>query len=30
MKVKGFLIEGKDKEELLLAVQPGQKSTPTA
>jgi hypothetical protein len=23
MKVKGFLIEGKDKEELLLAVQPG-------
>lgn len=22
MKVKGFLIEGKDKEELLLSVQP--------
>jgi hypothetical protein len=25
MKVKGFLIEGKDKEELLLAVQAGQR-----
>lgn len=23
MKVKGFLIEGKHKEELLLSVQPG-------
>jgi hypothetical protein len=25
MKIKGFLIEGKDKEELLLAVQPGNR-----
>lgn len=25
MKVKGFLVEGKDKEELLLTVQPGNR-----
>jgi hypothetical protein len=26
MKIKGFLIEGKDREELLLAVQPGNRA----
>jgi hypothetical protein len=26
MKVRGFLIEGEDKEELLLAVQPGDRA----
>jgi hypothetical protein len=25
MKIKGFLIEGKDREELLLTVQPGSR-----